>query len=103
MASGNLCFPPEILCDVLEKRKRSLRGSGAPAIRVANRREGIAMKRRRSMHAERFEVIGRGVAFVPGKAVLRVHRVPLFHAHIAMSLGEDGGGSDGNAARVALD
>ncbi len=55
------------------------------------------------MLAEGFEVVGSGIPFVASKAVLRVDGVPLFHAHIAMSLCKDRSGSDGNAARVAFD
>jgi len=55
------------------------------------------------MDAEGLEVIVRGIPFVASKPVLRVYDIPLFHAHIAMSFCKDGSGSDGNAARVALD
>src|SRR5271154_1436813 len=63
----------------------------------------MAMQWRRTVLAESFEVIGRGVALVPSKSVLRVNHVPLFHAGIAMRFGEDGRGGDGNAAGVAFD
>jgi len=53
--------------------------------------------------AQSFEVVGSGVTFVASEAVLRVNGIPLFHARVAMSFGEDGGGGDGNAARVAFD
>lgn len=55
------------------------------------------------MLAKGFQMIGRGVPFVPGEAVLRVDGVPFFHAGVAMRLCEDGGSGDGNAARIALD
>src|SRR3984957_503650 len=61
------------------------------------------MKRRRAVLAEGVEMVGSGVTLVASEAVLRVDRVPLFHARVAMSLGEDRGGGDGNAACVALD
>ena len=80
-----------------------MRRSGGPAIGVADRREGIAMKRRGAMLAQGFEVIGSGVALMAREAVLRVHGVPLFHASVAMRFGKDGSGGDGNAARVAFD
>ena len=80
-----------------------MRGAGGPAIRVAHRREGIAMKRRRAVLSEGFEVVGSGVTLVARQAVLRVDNVPLFHARVAMGFGEDRGGGDGNAACVALD
>ena len=80
-----------------------MRGAGGPAIRVAHRREGIAMKRRRAVLSEGFEVVGSSVTLVASEAVLRVDNVPLFHARVAMSFCEDRGGGDGNAACVALD
>src|ERR1700722_15955386 len=61
------------------------------------------MKRRRAVLSEGFEMVGSGVTLVASEAVLRVDRVPLFHARVAMSLGEDRGGGDGNAACVPLD
>jgi hypothetical protein len=61
------------------------------------------MQRRRTVLAQSFEVIRRGIAFVASESILRVNRVPLFHACIAMRFGQDGSGSDGNAARVAFD
>src|ERR1700675_1268793 len=61
------------------------------------------MKRRRAVLSEGFEVVGSSVTLVASEAVLRVDNVPLFHAHVAMSFGEDRGGGDGNAACVALD
>lgn len=80
-----------------------MRGSGGPAIGIADRREGMAMKRRGTVLAQGFEVVGSGVALVAREAVLRIHGVPLFHASVAMRFGEDGSGGDGNAARVAFD
>ena len=61
------------------------------------------MKRRRAVLSEGFEVVGSSVTLVASEAVLRVDNVPLFHARVAMSFGEDRGGGDGNAACVALD
>src|SRR5580700_672250 len=61
------------------------------------------MKRRRAVLSEGFEVVGSGVTLVAREAVLRVDNVPLFHARVAMSFGEDRSGGDRNAARVALD
>ena len=55
------------------------------------------------MKAQGFEVVGSGVAFVAGEAVLRVDNIPFFHAGVAMRFGKDGCGGDGNAARVAFD
>jgi hypothetical protein len=61
------------------------------------------MKRRGTVLAKGFEVIGRGVAFVAGKAVLGINGVPFFHASITMSFRKDGGSGNGNASRIALD
>ena len=80
-----------------------MRGAGGPASRVADRREGTPMKRRGTVLAQSFEVVGSGVTFVASEAVLRIHGVPFFHAGVTMSFGENGGGGDGNAARVAFD
>jgi|SRR5579859_395038 len=43
------------------------------------------------------------VAFVASEAILRVDSVPLFHASVAMSLGQDGSSGDGDTASVAFD
>jgi len=61
------------------------------------------MKRRGTVLAKSLEVIGSGVTLVASEAVLRVDSVPFFHACVAMGFGEDGSGSDGNAARVTFD
>src|SRR5271168_974885 len=63
----------------------------------------MTVKRRGTVPAERLQMIGSAVAFVAGKSVLRIDQVPLFHASVAMSFGQDGSGRDGNAARVAFD
>ena len=63
----------------------------------------MAMKRRRTVLAKGFQVIGGGVAFVAGKAILRVDGVPFFHAGIAVGFGEDGSSGNRNAASVTLD
>ena len=55
------------------------------------------------MLAKGFEVVGGGVAFVAGEAVLRVDGVPLNHARVAMSFGKNRSRGDGDAARVAFD
>ena len=60
------------------------------------------MERGGTVEAQRFEVIGSGVTFVAGEAVLRVDHIPLFHAGVAMRFGKDGCGGDGNAAGVAF-
>lgn len=55
------------------------------------------------MLAQGFQMIRCCVTLVAGEAILRVHSVPLFHASVAMSLGQDGGRGDGNTASVAFD
>ncbi len=61
------------------------------------------MQWRRTVLAQGFQMIGCCVAFVASEAILRVDDVPLFHASVAMSLGQDGGSGDGNTASVAFD
>ncbi len=61
------------------------------------------MQRGGAVLAQRFQMIGGGVALVAGKAVLRVYRIPFLHARVPVRLGEDGGRSNGDAAAVALD
>src|SRR5271168_1195471 len=60
------------------------------------------MQRAGAMLAEGGEMLSGGVALVLRQAVLRIDGVPFFHASVAMGLGEDGGGGDGNAASVAM-
>lgn len=55
------------------------------------------------MLAQGFQMIRCCVTLVAGEAILRVDGVPLFHASVAMSLGQDGGSGDGNTASVAFD
>jgi hypothetical protein len=62
----------------------------------------MAMKRRRTVLTQGFQVIGSGVAFVAGEAVLRIDDVPFFHARVAVGFGEDGSSGNRNAASVTL-
>ena len=55
------------------------------------------------MLAQRFEMIGRGIAFVARETVLRVDHLPLLHARVAMCFCEDGSSRNGNAACVTFD
>ena len=55
------------------------------------------------MLAQRFEMIGRGIAFVAPEAILRIDRIPLFHAGVTVCLRQDRSGSDRNAAAIAFD
>ena len=55
------------------------------------------------MLAQSLQMVGRSITFVAGETVLRIDRVPFFHAGVAMSLGEDGSSGNGNAARVPFD
>src|SRR5256885_10767643 len=85
------------------ERKRGLGGAGSPADRFANRRKRKAMKRCRAETAERFEVNGSAVTFVLGETVAGEIGVEFIEACIAVSFGKNGGGGDGNAARVSFD
>jgi len=55
------------------------------------------------MLAQSYQVVGGGVAFVAGKAILRIDGVPFFHARVAVGFGEDGSSGNRNAASVTLD
>ncbi len=61
------------------------------------------MKWRWAMQPQRFQVVGSGVAFMASEAVLRIDSIPFFHASVAVGLCEDGGGGDGDAARITFD
>lgn len=61
------------------------------------------MQWRGPMEAQGFEMISRRVALMASEAVLRIDRVPLFHAGVAMCFRKNGCGGNGNAARVAFD
>jgi hypothetical protein len=61
------------------------------------------MQRRRPELSQCFKVIRGCVPFVTSKTVLRIDGVPLFHARVAVRLGQNRGRSDGHAARVAFD
>src|SRR5260221_10278124 len=90
--------------DELEfERKRSLGCAGSPADGFANGCKRKAMKRCRAETTEGFEVNGSAVTFVLGEAVAGEIGVEFIEARIAVSFGEDGGGGDGNAARVSFD
>src|SRR5712692_5253625 len=90
------------MCSDFE-RQGSLRRIGRPAGGIADRAKRMAVEGRGAKLPKSFEVIGRGVTFVPGEAVLGKHGVPLFHASVAVCLGQNGSSGDGNAARVAFD
>src|SRR5437660_6800546 len=68
----------------LKNRQGSLRGAHGPATRIAHGRERVAMQRRGPVETQGFEMIRRRVALVAGEAILRIDRVPLFHAGVAM-------------------
>ena len=80
-----------------------MRRTNGPAVRFTHRGEGMAMKGRGSVLAEGVQVIGGGVTFMASQAVLRIDGVPLGHTRIAVRLGEDGSGGDGNAASISVD
>ena len=85
------------------RQQRDLDGTGGPAACLANRRERIPVQWRRTMLAQSFQVIGRGIAFVAPEAILRIDRIPLFHAGVTMRFRQDRSGSDRNAAAIAFD
>ena len=53
--------------------------------------------------AEGFKVLAHSIAFVPGEAILRILRVEFDHDAVAGDFGDDAGGGDGDAERVAAD
>lgn len=65
--------------------------------------EGAAMGRAGAELREGLEVGGGAVALVGGKAVAGMAGVQFEHPAVARDLGEDAGGGDGQARRVALD
>src|SRR5712672_2047269 len=83
--------------------ERSLGCAGSPADGFANGCKRKAMKRCRAETAEGFEVNRSAVTFVLGETVAGEIGVEFIEARIAVSFGEDGGGGDGNAARVSFD
>ena len=85
------------------KRQGRLRGAGGPTEGFADGREREAMQRSGAQAAERFEVNGRAIAFMLGETVAGEIGVEAVEAIVAMGFGEDGGGRNGNAARVAFD
>src|SRR5581483_10327508 len=74
--------------------ERELRG-------LENRREGAAMNWRGTERAQRREMLGRAVAFVPREAVTRIALVVLAHHPLARHLGEDRGRRDAEALAIA--
>src|SRR4029077_1142229 len=85
------------------REQRDLDGAGGPAASIPHRSERIAVQRARAVLPQCVQVIGGGIALVAGQPVLRVNGIPLLHASVAMGLCQDGGGSDGDAAAIALD
>ena len=61
------------------------------------------MEGRGPVLAQGFQMVGGGVAFVASQAVRRIDGVPFEHARVAMRLGQDGSGGDGDAAGVSVD
>ena len=64
--------------------------------------ECLAMQRAGAVLAEGLAVLGCGVAFVRGETVLRVEEVELAHEGVAINLGDDRGGGDGEREGVAI-
>lgn len=61
------------------------------------------MQRTGAEEAQRFEVVGRGVALILREAILRIKLIELVHAAIAIDFGEDGCRGNRDGARVAMD
>ena len=61
------------------------------------------MVRRRPVCAQGGEMLGRGVAFVLRKPVMRINPVPFDHPAVAFHLGDDRGGRNRNRKRIAVD
>jgi hypothetical protein len=59
------------------------------------------VERRGAEALKRIAVLWRGVAFVGGEAIAREIAVIAFHEAVAVDLGEDGGGGDGEGEVVA--
>src|SRR5438046_1423363 len=90
--------------DELEfERERGLGCAGSPADGFANGCKRKAMERCRTETTEGFEVNGSAVTFVLGETVAGEIGVEFIEARIAVSFGKNGGGGDGNAARIAFD
>src|SRR5690242_5159650 len=95
--------PNEFVRKTLKNWQWSLRSARRPAAGIADRRKRVAMERRGPVKTQSFEMVRSGVALVAREPVLRINSVPLPHACVAVRFGQDGRGSDGNAARVAFD
>jgi len=89
--------------DLDGERKRGLRCAGGPTIGFANRCERVAVQGRWAKAAESFHMFGSGIALVLGEAVTGIDGIQSLQARVTMRFGEDGCGSDGDAARVTLD
>ena len=61
------------------------------------------MQRAGAKAFERVEMFGSRIALVRGKSIARVLGVEPRHQPVAVDFGDDGGGADGDALRVAPD
>ena len=79
--------------------------SRSPGADRAGQRQppGLAVVRRRPVPAQRFEVLGRGVALVLGPAVARELRRQRRHHGVPLDLGQHAGRRDRRALQVGLD
>src|ERR1035441_6500938 len=64
--------------------------------------EGAAVQGAGTQFAQLLAMLWRAVALVRGQAVAGVLRVQFAHQAVAVDLGDDGGGSDGERERVAV-
>ena len=85
---------------IVEEEAGGLRLAGEEG---ADGREGAAVERAGAEFAEGAAMLGRGVALVRGEAVAGVDGVELAHQAVAVDLGDDGGGGDGERERVAVE
>ena len=74
-----------------------------PHWRAPHRRKRLPMERRRSVRAQRFQMMRRAVALVRRKAVHRIHRVPRGNHAVALHLCNDRRRCNRRRERIAMD
>ena len=97
-ASGT-CEKLALLRNALGDR---IAGPNLVAAQVPNRLEAEPMQRRRAQTLERGEVLGRAIAFIVLKPILRKHRVPSLQRGVPGHFGQNRRGGDRKAQRVAM-
>ena len=71
--------------------------------RLVNRRKTETMVRAGSMLSEHSQMIGRGIAAMDGKSVLRKLSVEFLHDPVTSHLGQDAGGRDTQTQSISTD